>query len=148
MTAPSGPLAAMARSRQSEVRYATTAEVAMKSTAASVVAYIEEQPPEWQPTLRKLRAACRRQLRGYAERMVYGMPAYERQGQVEVSFGKQARYLSLYILKQPVFDAHIGELSGLSLGKGCVRYQRPQQVDWDVVSALLADTSTSSATIC
>ena len=62
----------------------------MKSTAASVVAYIEEQPPEWQPTLRKLRAACRRQLRGYAERMVYGMPAYERQGQVEVSFGKQS----------------------------------------------------------
>lgn len=120
----------------------------MKSTAASVVAYIEEQPPEWQPTLRKLRATCRRQLRGYAERMVYGMPSYERQGQVEVSFGKQARYLSLYILKQPVFDAHIGELAGLSLGKGCIRYRRPQQVDWDVVSALLADTSTNSATIC
>ena len=54
----------------------------MKSTAASVVAYIEEQPPEWQPTLRKLRAACRRQLRGYAERMVYGMPSYDRLGHV------------------------------------------------------------------
>ena len=84
----------MARNRQSEVVHATTAAVAMRSTAASVVAYIDEQPPEWQPTLRKLRAACRRQLPGYAERMVYGMPSYERQGPVEVSFGKQARYLS------------------------------------------------------
>ena len=60
----------------------------MRSTAASVVAYIEEQPPGWQPTLRKLRAACRRQLRGYAERMVCGMPSYERLGLVVVSFGK------------------------------------------------------------
>ena len=111
----------------------------MRSTAASVVDYIEEQPPVWQPTLRKLRAACRRQLRGYAERMVCGMPSYERLGLVVVSFGKQARYLLLYILKQPVFDAHVGELAGLSLGKGCIRYRRPEQVDWDVVSALRAN---------
>ena len=120
----------------------------MKSKATTVVAYIEEQPPQWQPTLRKLRAACRKQLRGYTERMAYGMPSYEYQGQVEVGFGKQAHYLSLYILKQPVFDAHIAELAGLSLGKGCIRYRRPEQIDWDVVSALLADTSRSTATIC
>jgi hypothetical protein len=69
--------------------HVTNADVPMKSTAKSVVAYIEEQPPEWPPTLRKLGAACGRQLRGYTGRMVYGMPSHERRGQVEVSFGKQ-----------------------------------------------------------
>lgn len=86
----------------------------MRSRAESVDEYIAEQPAEWQPTLNKLRAACLAQLQGYGESMMYGMPSYSRHGQIEVSFGKQARYLSLYILKQPVFEAHRCELAGLS----------------------------------
>jgi uncharacterized protein YdhG (YjbR/CyaY superfamily) len=120
----------------------------MRSSAADVARYIAEQPKEWQPTLKKLRAACRSQLRGYAEGMAYGMPSYARDGKVEVGFGKQARYLSLYILKQPVFEAHRAGLTGLSLGKGCIRYRQPNQVDWYMVSSLLADTCASTDPIC
>jgi uncharacterized protein YdhG (YjbR/CyaY superfamily) len=120
----------------------------MRSSAGNVVGYIAEQPKEWQPILKKLRAACRDHLRGYTECMAYGMPSYARSGQIEVGFGKQARYLSLYILKQPVFEAHRAELGGLSLGKGCIRYRHPDQVDWDIVSRLLADTHTTTARIC
>ena len=124
------------------------AEVVMKSAATTVGGYIEEQPTEWKPTLKKLRAACRQELKGFAERMAYGMPSYLREGRVEVSFGKQARYMSLYILKQPVFEAHRADLAGLSLGKGCIRYRRPEQVDWEVVSRLLSDTRESPDEIC
>jgi hypothetical protein len=67
---------------------------------------------------------------------------------VEVSFAKQARYLSLYILKKPVLDAHRAELAGLSVGKGCVRYRLLEQVDWDIVALLLADTCKSSDAVC
>ena len=116
----------------------------MKSKAASVVDYIDEQPDEWRPTLRKLRATCRRELSGYTEAMRYGMPSYARDSQVEVSFAKQARNLSLYILKQPVFDAHREELRDLSLGKGCIRYMHPAQIDWGVVSCLLSETREST----
>src|SRR5215471_7466091 len=116
----------------------------MKSDAASVSSYIGEQPVEWQPTLRRLRAVCRRELRGYTETMTYGMPSYSRGGQIEAAFAKQARYLSLYILKQPVFEAHRAELAGLSLGKGCIRYRRAEQIDWDIVSKLMADTWASA----
>jgi uncharacterized protein YdhG (YjbR/CyaY superfamily) len=123
-------------------------EVEMRSTAASVVRYIAEQSREWQPTLKKLRAACRSQLHGYTESMAYGMPSYGRDGKIEVSFGKQTRYFSLYILKQPVFEAHRAELAGLSLGKGCIRYRKPDQVDWDIVSGLLADTCSSLDPTC
>jgi uncharacterized protein YdhG (YjbR/CyaY superfamily) len=95
----------------------------MRSKAVSVIQYIAEQPSEWQPTLKKLRAACRKQLTGYAETMSYGMPSYRRGQQIEVGFAQQAHYLSLYILKRPVFEAHRSELEGLSLGQGCIRYR-------------------------
>ena len=120
----------------------------MRSAAANVVQYIADQPDEWQPALKKLRAACRRTLRGYVEGMTYGMPSYARGGQIEVSFAKQARYLSLYILKQPVFEAHRAKLGGLSLGKGVIRYRRLDQIDWDIVSRLLADTCAGTDQIC
>ena len=120
----------------------------MISTAENVTTYIDEQPKQWQPTLRKLRAACRSQLRGYTEGMAYGCRPTNDGGDVEVSFGQQARYLSLYILKQAVLDAHRAELDGLSLGKGCVRFRRPGDVNWAVISALLAESYASPSRIC
>jgi uncharacterized protein YdhG (YjbR/CyaY superfamily) len=120
----------------------------MKSEATTVVGYIGEQPVKWQATLRKLRAICRRELRGYTETMTNGMPAYGRGGEIEVGFAKQAKHLSLYILKQPVFEAHRPQLAGLGLGKGVIRYRRPEQIDWDIVSRLLADTCASTDAVC
>lgn len=120
----------------------------MKSTATTVAAYIEEQPTDWKATLKKLRTACRRELTGYQEAMEYGMPAYSRDDKVEVSFGQQAKYLSLYVLKQPVFEANRANLTGLDLGKGCIRYTRPEQIDWNVVSRVLSDTRKSADDIC
>ena len=120
----------------------------MRSAARTAASYVDEQPLEWQPTLRKLRAACRRTLTGHTEAMAHGMPSYSRDGQVEVAFAKQAHHLSLYILKKPVFDAHRADLAGLSLGKGCIRYRRPDQVDWRVVESLLADTRDTTGDIC
>jgi len=120
----------------------------VKSTTTSVADYIAEQPAEWQPTLKKLRAACRRALKGYTEGMAHGMPSYSRGGDIEVAFAKQAQYLSLYILKTPVFDAHRKDLVGLSLGKGCIRYRRPDQIDWRTVASLLSETNASGDEVC
>jgi uncharacterized protein YdhG (YjbR/CyaY superfamily) len=120
----------------------------MSGQPSTVAAYIEQQPGDWKSTLKKLRTACRRELKGYVEELRYGMPSYARDGQMEVGFAKQARYLSLYILKQPVFEAHRAELAGLSLGKGCIRYRRPDQIDWNVVAALLEETRRSTSDVC
>jgi uncharacterized protein YdhG (YjbR/CyaY superfamily) len=120
----------------------------MRSTAANASSYIEEQPEAWRPALKRLRALCRRELKGYKEGMAYGMPSYSRDGAMEIGFGTQARYLSLYVLKRPVLDAHRAELAGLNLGKGCVRYRTPERIDWLVVTSLLRETAESGATIC
>jgi uncharacterized protein YdhG (YjbR/CyaY superfamily) len=111
----------------------------MKSGATTVAAYLDEQPVEWQPTLRKLRAACRRDLKGYTETMSYEMPSYARDGTIDLNFALQASYLSVYVWNRRVFDAHRAELAGLNLGKAVIRYRCPEQVDWNVVGSLLVD---------
>ncbi len=120
----------------------------MKSAAADVRGYIAEQPVEWQRTLKTLRAACRKHLDGYSEVMAYGMPSYVREGAAEVSFARQAHYLSLYILNKSVLDANRSRLAGLDVGKGCVRYRHPGQLDWDVVADLLVATASSKSPVC
>jgi len=120
----------------------------MKSTAPDVRTYIEEQPYEWRAALKKLRAACRKHLPGYSEAMAYGGPCYSRDGQIEIAFAKQVRYLSFYVLKQPVLDANRSRLAGLDVGKGCIRFRRPQQIDWSVVTDLLTESAASEADIC
>jgi uncharacterized protein YdhG (YjbR/CyaY superfamily) len=120
------------------------------SSATDVARYIEEQPEGWQAALRRLRAACREHLSGYEEVMAHGMPSYRRddETEAEVAFAKQQQYLSFYVLKQPVLDAHRAELDGLDVGKGCIRYRKVDQIDWGVVAGLLRDTASSDADVC
>jgi uncharacterized protein YdhG (YjbR/CyaY superfamily) len=120
----------------------------MKSDAVDVAGYIGEQEPEWRDTLVRLRQACHHLLPGYSEEMAHGMPTYRHSGRMEVAFAKQATYLSLYVLKEAVLDAHRPRLEGLDLGKGCVRYRRPEQVDWSVVADLLTATAVSDDAPC
>jgi hypothetical protein len=44
--------------------------------------------------------------------------------------------------------AHRDRLAGLSVGKGCIRYRRPEQMDVDVVRSVLALTAATSGPIC
>jgi uncharacterized protein YdhG (YjbR/CyaY superfamily) len=120
----------------------------MQSKAKDVDQYLDEVPEARQAVLQQMRTLCVEMLDGYEESMVYGMPSYSRDGEVEVAFASQKNYISLYILKQDVFDRHRSSLQGLNLGKGCIRYTRPEKVDFDVVSQLLTDTVASDASIC
>ncbi len=120
----------------------------MQSQAKDVDQYLTEVPRERLDVLQKLRALCLETLDGYEESMVYGMPSYTRDGVVEVAFASQKKYISLYILKEEVFIRHRPSLQGLNLGKGCIRYTKPQKVDLDVVSQLLKDTVASDAEVC
>ena len=115
----------------------------MKSGATTVAGYLDEQPLDWRPALRKMRAACRRELKGYKESLSYGMPSYSRDGTIDVNFALQKQYLTVYVWNRHVFEAHYAELAGLDLGKACIRYRRPEQIDWNVFGSLLADLRAS-----
>ena len=47
-----------------------------------------------------------------------------------------------------VLDAHRAQLASLSVGKGCIRYRKPEEVDWTLVTSLLAGTKATNAEIC
>ena len=76
------------------------------------------------------------------------MPSYWRDGTVEVSFASQKNYISLYILRTSVIRANAQLLNGLSVGKGCIRYRRVDQIDPGVVRKLLADSAADTGPVC
>jgi uncharacterized protein YdhG (YjbR/CyaY superfamily) len=122
--------------------------VAMKSEATTVEEYLADVPEERRPALETLRTLCLDELAGYEERMQYGMPSYSRDGSaVEVAFASQKNYISLYVRKS-VIRANTNLLDGLSVGKGCIRFKHPEQIDPTVVRPLLsgaaADTGRSA----
>ncbi len=120
----------------------------MQSDAKVVDQYLKEVPDERLEALSMLRELCQTVLKGYEENMEYGMPSYSKGGTVEVAFASQKNYISLYILKQAVMDKHRPALAGLNLGKGCVRYTKPEKINFEVVKDLLTDSYLSDAEIC
>ena len=120
----------------------------MTSQTESVEAYLEKVPVKRREAMRRLRELCVSLLPGYEETMHYGMPSYLKNGEVEVGFASRKQYISLDILKQEVLDRHRPALADLNLGKGCIRYTKPEKIDFALVEQLLTDTLASDAEIC
>ncbi|MGH2616385.1 MAG: iron chaperone [Thermomicrobiales bacterium] len=120
----------------------------MQSAAENVDAYLAEVPPERREVLTAIRQLCLENLPGYVEGMEYGMPSYARNGTVEVAFASQKKYISIYGLKSDVLEAHRAEFPGASIGKGCIRYTRPERIDLGAVERLLKATAASDGEVC
>ena len=118
----------------------------MQSTAATVDEYLETVPAERFSALLMLRQLCLESLRGYEEGMAHGGPVYSKEGTIEVGFTSQKHYISLYVLKKEVVDKYRDHLK--DAGKGCIRYRRPDQIDFEIVKRLLEGTANSDSAIC
>ena len=96
-----------------------------------------------------MRKLCLDTLTGYEEGMDYGMPCYKRKGgAAEIGFASQKNYISLYVAIESVVKANRELLKGLSVGKGCIRYSRPEKIDFGVVQKLLSETLESKEEPC
>jgi uncharacterized protein YdhG (YjbR/CyaY superfamily) len=125
-------------------------EAAMQSLAKDVTTYLEEAPPERKAALEELRRLCRSILKGFEESMTYGGPCYSRNGVVEVGFASQKHFIGLYILRTDVMNTHKEMLKakGVSVGKGSIRYSKPEKIDFDVVKSMLKATVLSTGEVC
>ncbi len=110
--------------------------------------YLALVPEARRAVLTEMRDACRSLLTGFEESMRHGMPAYSRDGIIEVGWASQQRYISLYVLRGDVLDAHRGQLGPLGVGKGCIRYRNPAAVDFAVVRSMLTAVAASRGPIC
>lgn len=122
----------------------------MQSTAKNVTEYLDQVPSERKAALTQLRELCRASLNGFEETMRYGMPGYVRNGIVEVGFASQKHFIALYILRTDVMNSHqdLLKAKGVSLGKGCIRYSKPEKIDFTVVRMMLKATQESDGSIC
>ncbi|MBX7248736.1 MAG: DUF1801 domain-containing protein [Caulobacteraceae bacterium] len=117
------------------------------STAKTVDAYLAEADPARRPCLEKLRAAARANLPGHLEEMMYGMPCYTVGGESRFSFASQKQYISLYGLRGSA-DALGLAAAGALDGKGCMRFRKPEQVDFELVERLLRHRGASGDAGC
>ncbi|MFF9511092.1 iron chaperone [Streptomyces sp. NPDC014724] len=116
----------------------------VRSEAKDVAGYLAEVPEDRRDALDRLRGLCRTELAGFDEVMAYGMPAYERDGVVEIAFAAQKQYTSFYLMRGDVREAFAKRLAGQDMGKGCLRFRKAEAIDYDLVRDLLRATATAS----
>jgi uncharacterized protein YdhG (YjbR/CyaY superfamily) len=119
----------------------------VQSDAPDVDTYMEEVPEQRREALEAIREACRKDLEGFEELMTYGMPTYARDGEGEVAFANQKQYISLYI-RTDVVESHRLLLGDLDVGKSCIRYRKPEQIDLTVVHSMLQATAATKGPVC
>jgi uncharacterized protein YdhG (YjbR/CyaY superfamily) len=120
----------------------------MSSDTSSVDSYIAAAPAARRAPLEVLRQLCVERLPGFEEAMRYGMPSYLRDEEVEVAFASHKSYISFYVLRQDALEASADRLRGLSVGKGCIRFRRSDQIDPQTIRRLLDSTASSTGPIC
>lgn len=108
-----------------------------QSKAATVDEWMAGVAADRREALERLRALCRERLTGWEEMMRWGMPGYGPAGaDPVVSFNSQKQHVALYV-GETVVERFADRLEGVDRGKGCVRYRRPAQIDWEAVGAML-----------
>ena len=107
----------------------------MQSHARTVAAYIKELPEPRRKVMAALVALCREVLVDFEEGMEYGMPYFKR-GALSVGVASQKNYVSIYGLRKQVVETG-ATLDGAKIGKGCINFTKPEQIDVKVNERLL-----------
>lgn len=110
----------------------------VQSKAVSVQDYMLEVSPDRRPALDRLRAMCLATFGADSEHMAYGMPAYGDPDRVRAAFNSQKQHIAFYPGPKAL-EAVSARLAGIDHGKGCVRWRRPEKMDFDLIADILAD---------
>ena len=112
----------------------------MQSKATTVEAYLKELPEELRRVMKQLRGLVRKSAPAATECMRYGMPCYEL-GELLCAMAAQKGYYALYVGDGKLVDRFRPQLSKLSVGKGCIRFKKLEELPLDVVGQLLSEAA-------
>jgi uncharacterized protein YdhG (YjbR/CyaY superfamily) len=116
----------------------------MQSKATTVDAYLKELPEERRLVMKQLRGLVRKSAPAASECMRYGMPCYEL-GELLCAMAAQKGYYSVYVGDGKLLDRFRPQLGKLSVGKGCIRFKRVEEVPLDVLGQILSEAATRRA---
>ena len=120
----------------------------MQSDTTTVDTYLKEVPEKRIIALQKIRKLCLENLPDHIESMVYKMPSYKRNEQVEVALASQKQHICIYFLIHQVMLENRSKLEGFNHGKGCIRFSNPDKIDFDLLTHLLKETNKTDDKIC
>jgi uncharacterized protein YdhG (YjbR/CyaY superfamily) len=89
-------------------------------------------------SLISLREAIRSAAPYAHEVMRYNMPYYESNGML-CAFTAQSDHLSFYVNDGVLIDHSLNELPGISLGKGCIRFQNYNDIPEGLIEQLVTE---------
>lgn len=138
----------------------------MQSAATTVDQYIDELPEERQAPVKKLRQVIKKNIpKGFTEGMGYGMIGFAVPHKLYpqgyhcdpklplpfMSIGSQKNYIALHHmglyadpkLLQWFTNAYAENVpTKLDMGKGCIRFKKPEQIPFELIGELATKMST------
>ncbi|WP_129713695.1 DUF1801 domain-containing protein [Pedobacter sp. SYP-B3415] len=112
---------------------------------ATVNPGVNDSSAAFRDAVMRLTELCRKTLKGYDEGTSYGMHAYKRNGVSEVAFDFRQTYLKLYVMKHDLLNNFRHRLNGLLIGKGCIWFSQPEDLDFRVIENILEATCNTPA---
>ncbi len=119
----------------------------MQSTAQNVLDYIAEAPQDRQNTLQSIRDFCLEILTDFTEKMMYGMACYVKNDTENtvtmLSFANQKNYITIYFPNEEIVQKNQTTLKnlgkGVSMGKNCVKFSKPNDIDFSFLKNILSE---------
>ena len=111
----------------------------MSGKTQEVDEYLENLVSERRAALTKLRSLVFEVAPDAVETMKYRMPTYEYGNGVLCAFASQKHYVSLY-MDTDIVENYREELTGLSIGKSCIRFRKLDQLPLDTIKRMLEET--------
>ena len=120
----------------------------VRSKAQNVDEWMASLAPARSVVFQRLRALCRDRLPGWSERMQWGIPGYGPEGADAVlSFNSQKQYIAFYAGPTAI-ARFVARLVGADCGKGCIRFRKPEQIDFDLLRDMLNDIFARGGPMC
>ncbi len=108
----------------------------VQSKAATVDDFMTEVAPDRRPALDQLRELCLQAFGSESELMAFGMPAYGPPKLPWIAFNSQKQHIAFYV-GQTAMDAFAERLADIDHGKGCIRWRRPDKMDFALIADML-----------
>ena len=112
----------------------------MKPNAGTVSAYFDELPAERRKALETLRAMIEKAAPKAKGSMKIGLPSWDWNGPI-FALASRPHVMELYVAEPDLVAKRKKNLGNVELGTSCIRFKRLEDLNLEIVAALLADAA-------